>query len=175
MFLAPALANLADVLWISGDRTAAALAQLEALELAVQLGSGKQVAFSLLLAAQCAAAAQHWTEALWMQTRADRELVGLGIALYPDDRSSADALVAEAARALGQVVASEVIEQAAAASLGEVVERARHALECARDLDTAGRTAPEPVPTNRPNRPPTTDQPITDQPTEQEGSDHGSR
>ena len=142
MFIAAALSNLADAYLEIGDLSSAAATQLESLELGVQVGSIKQVTFSMLLAAQCAAALDQWEDALWLQRRADIMLTDLDIALYSADRASADLTIRRAVSALGDDLARRISDDAAGAQMESAVAHTRATLQ-----HCASVSRPLPLPT----------------------------
>jgi predicted ATPase/class 3 adenylate cyclase len=126
--LAPALSNLADIYLSLNEVALAASTQIAALERDEQMGSVKQLPFSMMLAALIAGRSELWEDALWLQARADRLLDSLGVALYPVDRIRGDRLLAEATAALGDGHAARIVSQASHATISEILDRTKSVL-----------------------------------------------
>ena len=90
------LGNLAEIELLAGDPHAAARHQLECLDIALELGSLREVASAWIIAARLAAMSDDWATATRLQSAADALMARIGLSLYPTDRAVCDQLLADA-------------------------------------------------------------------------------
>jgi predicted ATPase/class 3 adenylate cyclase len=100
--VATAHGNLAEVAMRRGDIETAARHQRACLDLAAAQGSKAMIGFSLIVAARIASGADDWEAATELQCRAEELLDEIGLALYPDDQTQSDELMAAALQHLGE-------------------------------------------------------------------------
>jgi predicted ATPase len=122
------LGNLAELALRVGDVTRAAARQLESLELALALGSRKELSSAMIIAARVAGGDGDYETALWLQAAADALLDLLGLRLYHSDRALCDAVIEHGRAALGEERFAELTEEGSLAHQDEVVARARSVL-----------------------------------------------
>jgi len=123
-YIASAYGNLAEVSLRLGELSAAAHNQRQCLDLAVAQGSLPMVAFSLIVAARIAGARCAWEDAVRLHTKAEALLEEVGLVLYEDDRRESDRLLADARRALGDVVFESTVAQGLALATPGAVDEA---------------------------------------------------
>ena len=90
------LGNLAELELLAGNPHAAARRQLECLDIALELGSLREVTSSWIIAARLAAMSGDWQTATRLQSASDATMARIGLSLYPMDRALCDELLAEA-------------------------------------------------------------------------------
>ena len=90
------LGNLAEIELLAGNPHAAARSQLECLDIALELGSLREVTSSWVIAARLAAMSGDWATATRLQSASDFTMARIGLSLYPMDRAVCDELLAEA-------------------------------------------------------------------------------
>jgi hypothetical protein len=95
------LGNLAEIELLAGDPHAAARRQLECLDIALELGSLREVTSSWVIAARLAAMRGDWATATRLQSAADATMARIGLSLYPMDRDVCNDLLAEASTHTG--------------------------------------------------------------------------
>ena len=98
---ASAHGNVAECLLCIGDRDGAARHQRESMQLALRIGQPLMIVYSLMVAARLAAETEQWEPAVRLQTAADEQLASIQHVMYPADRASADAVLADGAARLG--------------------------------------------------------------------------
>ena len=86
---------------LAGDHHAAARRQLECLDLALELGSLREVVSAWVVAARLAALSDDWATATRLQSAADTTMARIGLSLYPMDRAVCDELLAAAPSHIG--------------------------------------------------------------------------
>jgi tetratricopeptide (TPR) repeat protein len=120
--------SLAEAAWRAGDRVGAATRQLESLRIGMQLGRGREIAFSLIVAARLAEASDELAYAVRLQSSADAMLDELGTSLYPEDMARRNELMETCLRRLGEQSFEEACRSGAALSVEAAAQAALGAL-----------------------------------------------
>jgi predicted ATPase/class 3 adenylate cyclase len=122
------LGNLAELEMQAGRHSAAARRQLESLALAIELGSLRDVASAVIVAARLASTSDEWTTAVRLQSAADASLSEIGLTLYPSDRAACDELLTRAAKRLGVPHFNLEVEAGRTLTITDAVEQTRRVL-----------------------------------------------
>jgi tetratricopeptide (TPR) repeat protein len=134
--------SLAEVLLVAGDPHGAARAQSRCLDVALQLGAQREVAYSLHLAARLATLDAAWQQAATFAIVGDEQLARIGASMYPTDRIQADRVISACQSELGDGGFDEVARQAAIRDLGEVIAEAAAFLSTYHHLTKENQHAP---------------------------------
>jgi predicted ATPase/class 3 adenylate cyclase len=123
------LANLAEIAFRAGERTAAAARQLESLDIAVQTGHLRELTSAVMLGAKLAGESGDWIAASRLQAAADQAMSEAGFKLYVPDRVLCDALLATAKSHLSDNQFESAHRAGTALGMDEAVEETRRILE----------------------------------------------
>ncbi len=122
------LGNLAEIEMLAGDHHAAAQRQLECLDLALELGSLREVVSGWIVAARLATHRDDWDTATRLQAAAETAMERIGLSLYPADRAVCDELLADARTRLGPTRYDAHMEQGRTLPVTDATDEARSVL-----------------------------------------------